>query len=310
MRHLASWEVRLLARTDDRFREAFNRLLDHCSTLKRGDQLPPELPLADHLDVSRTVVRSALERLQARGIIVWEGRNKTLLRIPTDADRLPVSSDQISAEELERQFLDWILRFDVPPGTALNVTELARKFGVPAYGLQEFLASLSRFGLVRRRPKGGWELAGFTPDYAVELSDFRMMLELNAVPQLAALSDDHPIWTRLAELEAEHRSLADDIDRYHDFSLLDEQFHAAIGSVVRNRFVAEFQKVISLIFHYHYQWDKKDERERNLVAIGEHLRIIDALNRRDAAGAVSAASDHLRTAKQTLLSSLRHHAFG
>lgn len=295
-----------LARTDERFRRAFNALLDYCGTLKRGDVLPPELALARHLDVSRTVVRSALDRLRSEGIIAWVGRSKSLLRAPKAGDRLVVQSDQISQEELERQFLDWILRSDVPPGTSLNVTELARKFRVPAYGLQEFLASLSRFGLVSRRPRGGWELVGFTREYALELSDFRLMLELNAVSHLVALPGDHAIWQKLEELADEHHRLAEEIDaRYHDFSLLDERFHAAIGSVVHNRFVAEFQKVITLIFHYHFQWDKTDECERNLRAIGEHLRLIDALRARDEAAATAAARDHLRSSKQTLASNLR-----
>lgn len=298
-----------MARTDERFREAYNALLDLSGGLALGEQLPSELGLAEQLEVSRTVVRAALERMQAEGLLRWQGRDKTLLRAPRPADRLAVASDQISTEELERQFLDWVLRFDVPPGTALNVTEMARKFGVPPHSLQEFLASLSRFGLVRRRPRGGWELVGFTRDYAIELSDFRMVMELNAVSCLVALPTDHPIWPQLAAIEAEHRALAEDIDaRYHDFSLLDERFHTALGSVVRNRFVAEFQKVITLIFHYHYQWDKKRERERNLAAIGEHLRVIEALNDRNEAGALAAMRDHLRTSKQTLLSSLRNHA--
>ncbi|PRD43177.1 transcriptional regulator [Phyllobacterium phragmitis] len=298
-----------MARTDERFREAYNALLDYCGTLVPGAQLSSEVALAKYLEVSRTVVRSALNRLRTEEFIKWEGREKTLLRQPAPQDWLSVEPDQVSTEELERQFLNWVLRFDVPPGTPLNVTELSRKFRVPAHSLQEFLASLSRFGLVQRRPRGGWQLGGFTRDFAIELSDFRIMLELNAVSQLVALSTDHPIWSQLAALEVEHHRLAEDIDkRYHDFSLLDERFHTAIGSVVRNRFVAEFQKVITLIFHYHYQWDKKDERERNFAAIGEHLRLIEALTDRNEAGAMAAARDHLRTSKQTLLSSLRSHA--
>lgn len=298
-----------MARTDDRFREAFNSLLDYCAELAPGGRLPSEMALAGRLDVSRTVVRAALERLRAEGVIRWEGREKTLLRRPDASARLAAQGDQVSAEELERQFLDWILRFDVPPGTALNITELSRKFGVPAYGLQEFLASLSRFGLVRRRPRGGWQLVGFTRDFAVELSDFRLILELNAVATLARLPGGHPVWPLLTRLEDEHRALAERIDdRFHDFSLLDERFHAAIWGVVQNRFVAEFEKVIRLVFHYHFQWDKADERDRNLAAIGEHLRIIAALRRGDEEGALTAARDHMRSSKQTLLSSLRSYA--
>ncbi|WP_180898167.1 GntR family transcriptional regulator [Martelella soudanensis] len=298
-----------MARTDERFREAYNHLLDYCAGRQAGNQLPAELALAQQLEVSRTVVRSALERLHAEGLIRWEGRSKILLRLPDETDRLAVQSTQPSEDELERQFLDWILRFDVPPGTALNVTDLSRKFGVQAYGLQEFLASLSRFGLVRRRPRGGWELVGFTRDFAIELSDFRTMLELNAVSHLVALPATHGIWKQLEDLKSAHIKLAEDIDeRYHDFSLLDERFHTAIGSVVKNRFVAEFQKVITLVFHYHYQWDKKDERDRNRAAIDEHLKIIEALNAREEQAALAAARDHLKTSKQTLLSSMRSHA--
>ena len=106
-------------------------------------------------------------------------------------------------------------------------------------------------------------------------------------------------------------ALADQIDtHFHEFSKLDEAFHEAINAVVRNRFVAEFQKVISLIFHYHYMWDKTQEKQRNGAAIQEHLAIIDALEARDAGRALDAARQHLRTSKSTLLSSLRHHDLG
>ncbi len=35
--------------------------------------------------------------------------------------------------------------------------------------------------------------------------------------------------------------------------------------------------VISMIFHHHYQWNRQNERERNVVAMREHLAYIDAL---------------------------------
>jgi DNA-binding GntR family transcriptional regulator len=298
-----------MARTDERFRAAFNRLLDICEAMTSEDQFPSEIALSTQLEVSRTVIRNGLERLKVEGIISWAGREKAILRRPTQEDRLMVQSEQLTAPELERQFLDWILRFDVAPGTALNVSELARRFQVTPYLLQEFLASLSRFGLVRKRSRGGWDLLGFTREFAVELSEFRLMLELNAVSHLVMLPDDHPVWPQLDALEASHLQLAHEIDRrFHDFSLLDEAFHATIGSVVKNRFTSEFQKLIALIFHYHYQWDKTNERLRNQAAIGEHLRIIAALRGRSKAEAMAATESHLKTSKLTLLESLRDHA--
>ena len=295
-----------MARTDARFRTAYNQALDLLSGLPAQGSLPSETTLADQLKVSRTIVRTVLKTLDEAQVIQWHGREKRLLRPPIPADRLPTRDEYISLEELEGRFLDWVLRFDVPAETPLNVAQLAKRFSVAPHILQEFLAGLGNFGLVDRRPRGGWLLKGFTADYAVELSEFRALLEVNAVRTLVGLPRDHSVWEALDTLENQHLSLLSRIETdYHDFSRLDGQFHATINSVVQNRFVVDFQKVISLIFHYHYQWDKRMERTRNEAAIGEHLEIVRALRRRDTDSAERAAMAHLLTSKETLMSSLR-----
>ncbi|MEP3048170.1 MAG: GntR family transcriptional regulator [Roseibium sp.] len=297
-----------MARTDDRFRSAYNTLLDICSEMTVGDQLPAETTLATQMEVSRTIVRTALQKLDAENIVQWEGRQKTLIQRPEIRHRLEPADAHLSNEELEQRFLEWVLKFDVPAGTSLNVAQLSRDFNVPSHSLQEFLAGLSRFGLVERRAKGGWTLSGFTADFAVELSDFRLVLEMNAVRQLLALPSDHDIWPKLKELKQEHEDLRADLDnRYHDFSTLDGKFHTTLNSVVKNRFVLEAQKVISLIFHYHYMWDKRDELERNAAAIDEHLDWINAMLDKNLKRSETAALRHLRSSKETLLSSLRDH---
>ncbi|QDL91651.1 GntR family transcriptional regulator [Paroceanicella profunda] len=297
-----------MARTDIRFREAFNALLDICSGLEGGASLPSENTLAQGMGVSRTVVRAGLQRLSDESIILWDGRAKTLLRRPDAADWLELRDEAPDTDALETRFLEWVLRFDVPAGTTLNVAQLSREFSVAPRTLQEFLAGLSRFGLVERRQRGGWRLLGFTADFAVELSEFRTVLELNAVRQLVALPPGHEIWPRLEALRARHLALAARVEtHFHDFSKLDEAFHTTVTGVVKNRFVAEFQKVISLIFHYHYTWDKTEEKARNAAAIAEHLTWIEAMLARDAPASKAAALRHLRTSKTTLLSSMHSH---
>lgn len=295
-----------MARTDERFREAYNALLNICSSKSKGDSLPSEAELSRTLDVSRTVIRSALSRLNEVGIIQWNGRQKLVIRQPADTDFIEVNLETISNEELERRFLNWILRFDVPPGTPLNVSELSRWFNVPAHALHEFLASLSRFSLVERRPKGGWKLLGFTREYAMELFELRTMIELNAISRLVKLPPEDPIWQKMDDLKHQHQELLAQInERYNDFSVLDEQFHSTIYSVNHNRFIVELQRVIALVFYYHYQWDKRDERERNEAAIHEHLKLINAIQSRDEQEALDAARDHLSTSRKTLLLSLK-----
>ncbi len=300
-----------MARTDERFKTAFNGLLDRCAELRGNDKhLPSESVLAEELNVSRTIIRSALKELDKKGVIQWDGREKTVLRAPQNSDRFELAVRPPTPEELERRFFEWILRFDVPAGTALNLTKLAREFQVPAHVLQEFLASLSRFGLIQKRKRGGWELVGFTEEFAVELSDFRSVLELNAVTTVVRQEPSHEIWAKLADLKEKHIALERDVaSRFHDFSALDKEFHEAINSVVENRFVGEFQRVISMIFHYHYQWEKNTEQVRNAAAIKEHLVLIRALESRDEDASRRAIAAHLNTAKRTLLASMRSHSF-
>ena len=103
-------------------------------------------------------------------------------------------------------------------------------------------------------------------------------------------------------MEAEHRVLAEAIDtRFGEFSELDERFHRLIHNASRNRFIVDFYDVIAMIFHYHYQWNKTNERDRNAVAVHEHLDYIAALRSRDAGAVQEACRRHLTSARRTLL---------
>ena len=300
-----------MARTDIRFRAAYNQTLTSLAEMSVGSSLPSELKLAERLKVSRTVVRAILQRLDAQGIVRLDGRRKPLLRAPTQPDFLVEPGEYISLAQLENRFLNWVLRFDIPPDTPLSVAQLAKQFSVPPHLLQEFLASLGHFGLVERRPRGGWRLLGFTVDYAMELSDFRTLLEVNAVRLACALPKTDPFWSRLDDLDQRHQDLLARIDTdFRDFSQLDERFHVTINALVSNRFVTHFQKVISLIFHYHYQWDKSRQQDRNRAAIGEHRAIIRAIRTRDPDLAQQAMQTHLATSKKTLIASFRANRLG
>ena len=94
--------------------------------------------------------------------------------------------------------------------------------------------------------------------------------------------------------------------RFHDFSDLDSRFHRLVNSAAPNRFIDGFYDIITLIFHYHYQWNKRDERQRNEVAIREHIAYIDALLGREAARIEKACRTHLASAKETLMRATAH----
>jgi len=134
----------------------------------------------------------------------------------------------------------------------------------------------------------------------------RAMFELRSALRLATLAAGDPVWRELSLIKVEHLALLQEADtRFADFPELDERFHRCINDVSRNRFIASLYDVISMIFHYHYMWNKRDERERNIVAIREHLDYIDALESRNAAAIVKSCNAHMATALSTLLASIR-----
>ncbi len=91
---------------------------------------------------------------------------------------------------------------------------------------------------------------------------------------------------------------------FHDFSALDDGFHRLIAAAAPNRFINDMSDVFTFIFHYHYQWNKIDEKTRNATALAEHLAYIDALRSRDVRRVERACRAHLQSARDTLLRSI------
>ena len=290
-------------KTDAVFKRAFNDAIDLISQLRDGDSLPSENQLGNLLRISRTTVRKILTALTAQDIIGGSGRDRVVRR-GSAARRFPEAETVPMSEQIEKRFLEWMLRDNTRPGTSINELELARRFDMATTGIREFLNRFQRFGLIEKRPNAGWVFKGFTASFALELFEIREMFELRSAIAFAALPESSPLWQRLAALREQHLALLNDIDqRYHDFSDLDSRFHQLVNSAAPNRFIEDFFDIITLIFHYHYQWNKRDERERNEVAIREHLTYIEALLSRNTAIVQLACRAHLASAKDTLMRS-------
>jgi len=291
-------------KTDTVFKRAFNDALDLMDELEPGAALPSETALSNRLGVSRTTIRKVVAELEKKEVVTAHPRDHTLAVTTTRAERFPEAETIPRSEQVEKQFMEWMLRDDTRPGAMINERELARQFKVATGAIREFLNRFQRHGLIEKRPNAGWLFKGFTTGFALELFEIREMFELRSARALGALPEAAPEWKKLKGLRKEHEALLADIDRrFHDFSDLDNRFHRFINSAAPNRFVDDFYDIISLIFHYHYQWNKLDERRRNEVALREHLTYIDALQGRNASLIELACRAHLASAKETLIQS-------
>lgn len=292
-----------MAKQNTVFKDAFNRCLAH---LAETSTLPSELELGAVLGVSRTTVRAILVRLTELQLISWDKRAKAVLRKPRTDDYYPADETSSLSEIIERSFMRRILAGGAEPGMQINELELARDIGTGTTSVREFLIRFSRFGLIEKRPNSHWVLKGFTREFALELTEIREMFELRSAASFAALPEDHPAWRDLDIMEGLHHDMLADIDtRYREFSELDERFHLLVHRSSSNRFIIDFYDIITIVFHYHYQWNKANGRERNARALEEHLAYIAALKTRDAARVDAACRRHLRSARETLLQSIQ-----
>jgi DNA-binding GntR family transcriptional regulator len=287
------------------YKGALNATLQLLGNGEFAAGLPSENQLRAQIGVSRTTVRKVLSELAGRGIII-EADGSWIPGRPVGKEDLYSGPETTSRNEhVEQQFMEWMLRGGIKPGTLINELELARLFGVATNGIREFLIRFSRFGLVEKKRNSGWLFDGFTEDFALELFEIRVMFELRSARLFARLSQESPLWGRLDALKHQHIDLLENIEvRYHDFSSLDNRFHRLVNESAPNRFIDDFSDIITLIFHYHYQWNKADEKERNKAAIMEHLAYIEALQSRNRRLIESACRKHLRSARNTLLRSL------
>ncbi len=294
-----------MSRDNSTYKDSLNRSLDYVAALGPDDPLPSEVELTQRLGISRTTVRAVLTHLDEIGVIRWSGRKKTVLRKPKMSDYFAKEETLSTRERVEPQFMEYILGGDLEPGTILHESELVREFGASTSVLREHLIKFSRFGLIEKEPNRHWVLRGFTREFAMELFDVREMFELKAFREFVAAGPSSAAFGQLIALGPAHEKIiANGATEYLSFPRLDEQFHRVLLQGLSNRFIDDFFELISVIFHYHYRWNKQDEHDRNLAAAHQHLAVIHALEAADYHRALTLFQEHLDAARRTLLSSV------
>ncbi len=294
-----------MARSPTVFKRSANLLLDHIATsVAVGDALPTEHRMAEIAEGSRTAVRSALAYFHERGLIL-SLKERRVQRKPVQDDYFAVADLQSGADRVRQVLMELIYHGDLPPGAEFSEAELSRAAGVSTISVREFLIEFSRYGLIRKKARGGWRLCAFDRAFALEVAEVREMFELAAIERFGRLAADDPAFDTLGQLIARHERLGSVMPaRHRDFPALDREFHTFLIGLLNNRFAQGFYDIVSLVFHYHYQWEKGSEQARNQYAVHEHLDILRALARRDIPAALACMRTHLGSARSTLLQAI------
>jgi DNA-binding GntR family transcriptional regulator len=205
-------------------------------------------------------------------------------------DRSPRADKLTRAEELRLQLADEIVRGALAPGSALDETDIARRFNVSRTPVREALRQLAASGLVEARAHRGAVVA--QPSIERLGGMFEAMAELEALcAGMAAERMSPPERHRLEAIHEELRVLshAGDPDRFH---AVNEHFHSAIYAGSQNAHIAE----ITLATRKRVQPFRRAQF-RNLGRLAqshaEHDRVAVAIMRGDRHGAANAMRAHI-----------------
>jgi DNA-binding GntR family transcriptional regulator len=194
-----------------------------------------------------------------------------------------------SAEQIASRVVDAILSGRVAPGQRLGEQELADVFGVSRTLVREAMARLSARGMVEVSSRRGWFVVQPSRADAAEAFSARIAIETG---MLSALDKPLPK-TRLARLKAhynaEQAAIAGDDAGNRSYLLGD--FHVCLAECVSGPLLADILRdltarttLVATLFQSTHD---------AALSCSEHVAIVAALERGDAAGAAALMRAHI-----------------
>ncbi|MCS3409520.1 GntR family transcriptional regulator [Serratia sp. AKBS12] len=296
-----------MSRTQNLRQNVINQMIDGLIHGHIRSPLPSQAALAEMYNISRTTVRHALDHFQRCGVLEKVQDNYAILRMPQEEDGFDCMAQTPEAQStlFEKAFYQMINQKQLRAGDSFSELQLARLVNVSPVVVREFLLRFSRYNLLDNVKRGQWRMKQFDRHYAEQLFELRQMLETHALSRFLNLPAHDERWLQAKELLSRHRELRETISsNYRLFSQLDRDLHGLILSAANNPFFNQSLEIISVIFHFHYQWDETDLKQRNIIAIEEHMAILSALICRNDQEATRELHHHLDTAKQSMIRSI------
>ncbi|WP_312464087.1 GntR family transcriptional regulator [Pantoea endophytica] len=299
-----------MSRSQNLRQNVINQMLEGIAKRHIRSPLPPQAALAEMFNISRTTVRHTLQHLHERGVLEKVDETYVIVRDPSEEDGFNALTPPIDQQALqfEQAFFNLINQRQLMPGDTFSELQLAQQVKVSPVVVREFLLRFMRYDLLEPVKRGQWRMKKFDQKYAENLFELREMLETHALTRFLNLPSQDERWMQARDLLDRHRSLRDTIaSNYRHFAALDKEMHTLILSAANNPFFNQSLEIISVIFHSHYQWDETDLKQRNIVALEEHMAILTALISRQDVEALCALHNHLGTAKTSMIRSIRQY---
>lgn len=224
-------------------------------------------------------------------------------RTPPQAHDYPldegISNNQLGhkiLQEIRTRILSW--RY--PPGHHLGEPELSEEFHASRVPVREALRSLVEQGLVEKVPNQGCFVRQPDAQGTNHLYDLRLALELFVVERLARsgmtaewLAQVRATWEPMLSVRADEPVDGDLLVR------LDEEFHLALARAVGNPYLITSLRDINDRLRF-VRLVVATTPHRIQTTAGEHLMILDAIEKKDSETARRAIRQNLNHARNQI----------
>jgi DNA-binding GntR family transcriptional regulator len=188
------------------------------------------------------------------------------------------------------------------PGQVIVQADLAEKYKTGITPVREALRQLAQEGFIQSIPRMGYIVSPITPQDVNEIYELRLILETAAV-RLAATRGSNKALEHIADL-ANFTYTYKDRHSYSSFLKRNAEFHISIAdSTLNQRLVNQISKTMDELSRvFHLGLDLKDSAEEMRK---DHLKLAEALCRRDADLAGQLTQEEIVHSRDRVLEALR-----
>ena len=203
-----------------------------------------------------------------------------------------------------QQIKNLILCNEIMPGQKLHHQQLSERLGVSRTPIREALTRLVQEGYVSFLPNRGFTCKEIRMQEAEELYELREALEAFAVEKAIAILTDAALRQLRAKMNAYGRDVRNRFTR--ERLVYDQDVHLQIAQLTGNE---TLKNTLSHVFERIVLKRRTDglyDPARGIAAHQEHLRLLEAMERRDAVGAVAILRSHIQAGKKNVMGDLEH----
>jgi len=201
------------------------------------------------------------------------------------------------------QIKNLILSNEVMPGQKLHHQHLSERLGVSRTPVREALTRLVQEGYVSFLPNRGFTCKEIRMQEAEELYDLREAMEAFAVEKATANLTD----AALDELRRKMDRYSEDVHKRFSRERLvyDQDVHLEIAQLAGNETLKNSLRHVFERIVLKRRTDGLYDPARGVAAHQEHLKLLEAMERRDVEEAVRIIRAHIQEGKSNTLSDLR-----